>query len=76
MNTSNKNTRQDKIVKAMRTSRGRFFGLTTTQGSSVNARFVSESPSYINVYDRNSNENRKIAKSSLAGLRLGATVIL
>lgn len=76
MNTSNKNTRQDKIVKAMRTSRGRFFGLTTTQGSSVNARYVGESPSYVNVYDRNSNENRKIAKSSLAGLRLGSTVIL
>lgn len=74
MNTSN-NTRQNQIVNAMRSSRGRFFGLTTTQGSSVNGRFVSESPKYINVYDRHNNEHRKIAKSSLASLRLGSTVI-
>jgi hypothetical protein len=74
MNTSN-NTRQNQIVNAMRSSRGRFFGLTTTQGSSVNGRFVSESAKYINVYDRHNNEHRKIAKSSLASLRLGSTVI-
>jgi hypothetical protein len=74
MNTSN-NTRQNQIVNAMRSSRGRFFGLTTTQGASVNGRFVSESAKYINVYDRHNNEHRKIAKSSLASLRLGSTVI-
>jgi hypothetical protein len=74
MNKSN-NTRQNQIVNAMRSSRGRFFGLTTTQGSSVNGRFVSESPKYIIVYDRHNNEQRKIAKSSLANLRLGSTVI-
>ena len=74
MNTSN-NTRQNQIVNAMRSSGGRFFGLTTTQGTSVNGRFVSESAKYINVYDRHNNEHRKIAKSSLASLRLGSTVI-
>jgi hypothetical protein len=74
MNTSN-NTRQNQIVNAMRSSRGRFFGLTTTQGASVNGRFVSESAKYINIYDRHNNEHRKIAKSSLASLRLGSTVI-
>jgi|APGre2960657404_1045060.scaffolds.fasta_scaffold136693_2 hypothetical protein len=74
MNTSN-NTRQNQIVNAMRSSGGRFFGLTTTQGASVNGRFVSESAKYINVYDRHNNEHRKIAKSSLASLRLGSTVI-
>jgi len=75
MNTANQNTRQDSILNAMRSSKGCFFGLTTTQGSSVNARFVSESPRYINVYDRHNNGHRKIAKTSLAGLRLGSTVI-
>jgi hypothetical protein len=76
MNTANQNTRQDNIMNALRSSKGRFFGLTTTQGSSVNARFVSESSRYINVYDRHNNEQRKIAKTSLAGLRLGSTVIV
>jgi hypothetical protein len=75
MNTANQNTRQDNILNAMRSSKGRFFGLTTTQGSSVNARFVSESARYINIYDRHNNENRKIAKTSLAVLNLDSKVI-
>jgi hypothetical protein len=71
MNTTN----QNKIVKAMRNSRGRFFGLTTKTGDSINAQFVSESPSYVTVYDRNRYTNRKLAKTSLAGLSMGTVQV-
>ena len=43
-------TNQDKIVSVMRSSRGRYFGLTTTQGNQVNARFINETPHYVRVY--------------------------
>lgn len=55
----------------MRSSRGRFFGLTTTQGNQVNARFINETPRYVRVYDRNKDITLTIAKTSLAGLRMG-----
>jgi len=60
---------QNKIMKAIRSTKGRFFGLYTKHGSSINAQFVSESPSYVVVYDRNNKENKKLAKSSISGLR-------
>jgi len=63
-------TTQNKIMKAIRTSGGRFFGLYTKAGESINAQFVSETPSYLNVWDRNQNEYRKLAKASVTGLRL------
>ena len=63
-------TKQNKIMKAIRTSKGRFFGLYTKAGESLNAQFVSESPSYVTVYDRNAGNTRKFAKTSLNGLRL------
>ena len=65
------NTSINKIVSAMRSSRGRFFGLKTTQGYSVNGRFVSETPYYVRVFDRNRCRNLTIAKSSLSGYRQG-----
>jgi len=71
MNTTN----QNKIVRAMRNSRGRFFGLTTKAGDSINAQFISESPSYVTVYDRNRSSQRKLAKSSLTGLSMGAVQV-
>lgn len=76
-NMQDMNTRinQNKIVSVMRSSRGRFFGLTTTQGNQVNARFVSETPRYVRVYDRNRESTLTIAKTSLAGIRYGNTVI-
>lgn len=65
------NTRtQNQIMKAIRSSKGRFFGLYTKAGNAINAQFVSETPSYINVYDRNQKSNKKLAKTSLKGLRL------
>lgn len=68
-------TNQDKIVSVMRSSRGRYFGLTTTQGNQVNARFINETPHYVRVYDRNNECQRTIAKSSLAGIRYDRTAI-
>lgn len=66
---------QNSIVNAMRSSRGRFFGLTTTQGNQVNARFVNETPRYVRVYDRNSDTTLTLAKTSLAGIRLNGTTV-
>ena len=63
-------TQQNKIMKAIRTSKGRFFGLYTKAGEALNAQFVSESPSYVIVYDRNAKNKRKLAKTSLYGLKL------
>jgi len=65
------NTKQNKIVKAILGSKGRFFGLYTKTGEAINAQFSKETPSYITVYDRNHNRYRKLAKTSLTGLRLG-----
>lgn len=66
---------QNSIVNAMRSSRGRFFGLTTTQGNQVNARFVNETPRYVRVYDRNNDTTLTLAKTSLAGIRLNGTTV-
>ena len=63
-------TKQNKIMKAIRGSKGRFFGLYTKSGEALNAQFVSESPSYVTVYDRNAKDQRKLAKTSLRGLKL------
>jgi hypothetical protein len=72
-----KNTKETAIMKVIRNSKGRFFGLYTKGGESINAQFVSESPYYVTVYDRNAKTKRKIAKKSLnylstQGKRVGA----
>lgn len=63
-------TQLNRIMKAIRSSKGRFFGLYTKTGEAINAQLVSESPSYVTVYDRNQYKNRKLAKTSLTGLKL------
>ena len=63
-------TKQNKIMTAIRSSKGRFFGLYTKSGEAINAQFVTESPQYVTVYDRNSKSKRKLAKTSLYGLNL------
>lgn len=63
-------TKQNKIMTAIRNSKGRFFGLYTKTGEALNAQFVSESPAYVVVYDRNRSVNRKLAKTSLSGIKL------
>jgi hypothetical protein len=65
-----KNTTHNQIMGAIRQSKGRFFGLYTKQGESINARFVNETPSYVSIYDRNNNYERRLAKSSVIGVRI------
>lgn len=65
-----KNATLNQIMGAIRQSKGRFFGLYTKQGESINARFVNESPSYVSIYDRNNGLQRKLAKSSVIGVRI------
>lgn len=71
----NKMNKTNRIVKAISTSKGRFFGLTTQQGETLNAQFVRETPKYVVVRDRNAKEIRKFAKTSLKTLSMGKTKI-
>lgn len=68
-------TKQNKIMKAIRNSKGRFFGLYTKAGESLNAQFVAESPQYVTVYDRNAKNKRKFAKTSINALKLKGELI-
>lgn len=62
----NKMTRtQINALNAIRQSKGRFFGLYTTSGEVMNAQFLNETDSYIRVYDRNNQRQRKLAKTSI-----------
>ena len=66
------NNTQRSALSAIRASKGRFFGLYTTQGETINSQFISESPFYINVYDRNDGYRvRRLAKSSIKSVTLG-----
>jgi hypothetical protein len=71
----NMNRKTKRIVKAISASGGRFFGLTTRQGETLNAQFVRETPRYVVVRDRNAQENRKFAKTSLQKFSMGAIKI-
>ena len=57
-------------MKAIRNTRGRFFGLYTTQGESLNAQLVGETDNYVQIYDRNAGVDRKLAKTSICSVRL------
>jgi len=71
----NKMNKINRIVKAISESKGRFFGLTTRQGETLNAQFVRETPKYVVVRDRNASVMRKFAKTSLKKLSMGKTQI-
>ena len=71
MKTSRKVNR---IVKAIAANGGRIFGLTTKK-EALNARFVSESPQYVTVYDNNAQRERRLHKMTLTSFRSGTTVI-
>ena len=58
-----------KMLNAIRNSKGRFFGLYTKQGESLNAQLQSETDQTIVVYDRNFNRTRRFSKTSIAGVR-------
>lgn len=59
-----------RVMRAIRNTKGRFFGLYTSQGESLNAQLSSETDNYVKVYDRNAGVNRQFAKSSICGVRI------
>ena len=60
------------VLKAIRNSKGRFLGLYTKQGESLNAQLQSETDQTIVIYDRNFNRTRRLSKTSIAGVRSGS----
>lgn len=63
------------IVVAMKRSGGKFFGLTTKSGEQINAQFVESTPKTVVIYDRNQFTYRRLLKSSLKQMRMGAVSI-
>tara|TARA_R100001509_G_scaffold113152_1_gene68520 strand:+ start:5153 stop:5377 length:225 start_codon:yes stop_codon:yes gene_type:complete len=59
-----------RVMNAIRNSKGRFFGLYTKQGESVNAQLQSETDQTIVIYDRNYNRTRRFSKASISGVRI------
>jgi len=59
-----------RVISAIRNTKGRFFGLYTSNGEVLNAQLKSETSNYVNVYDRNAGVNRKFAKNNIAGVRV------
>ena len=62
------NRKQTSALKAIRATKGRFFGLKTVQGEIFNAQFLGETSNYITIFDRNNRLNRRLAKTSLASV--------
>ena len=58
-------------IDVIEKSRGRFCGITTKSGEKLNARYVGSSNSFIRVFDRNAQENRKFAKASIKEVSYG-----
>lgn len=55
----------EKAVKAMKESRGRFFGMYLNSGEVFNAQFRKETPQTVVVFDRSSKQERRINKASI-----------
>lgn len=76
MNTKNTKTKVNRIVNAMKESKGKFFSLTTnTSSGPISAQFLMQTPCYVWVRDRNAGENRKFAKRTLQSLKMGSVEI-
>lgn len=73
-NTSKPNQKRQssltETISALRGSRGRYFGLDTIQGETINARFVGETNCYMTVYDRNADQFRSFNKQSISKVRI------
>ena len=59
-----------RVMRAIRNTKGRFFGLYTSQGETLNAQLSGETDNYVKVYDRNAGEDRTFAKTSICGVRI------
>ena len=62
-----KTTNTNRVINAITNTAGRFFG-HETKNEIINARFVSETPQMIIVHDRNTDEVRKFAKTSVVAV--------
>ena len=62
---------QEKKISVLENSRGRFVGIQTAKGASMNARYVGSSENYVTVFDRNSKSNVKMAKTSVVSVTYG-----
>ena len=65
------NRKQQTALNVIRGTRGRFFGLRTSQGETFNAQFRGEMDSYIQIFDRNNGLLRRFAKTSLDKVSFG-----
>ena len=65
------NKKQKTVLNTIRGTRGRFFGLLTTQGETLNAQFRGETNSYIEIFDRKNGVNRRLAKTSIDKVSFG-----
>lgn len=63
------------VINAIRNSKGRFFGLRTKQGETLNAQLVGETPQYFRLYDRNNDTSRTLAKTSVQSVSIGGRVV-
>lgn len=57
------------LLSIVRNSGGRYIGLDTTQGETINARFVDETNCYMKIYDRNAMKLRTLKKGSIQAVR-------
>jgi hypothetical protein len=53
------------VLNAIRSTKGRFFGLHTIDGRSINAQLIKETPSYVRVLNRNTKENVLVSKNNI-----------
>lgn len=53
------------VLNAIRSTKGRFFGLHTLDGRSINAQLIKETPSYVRVLDRNTKRNTLVSKANI-----------
>jgi hypothetical protein len=61
-------TKMKLMTETLNSTKGRFFGITTTQGDKVNAQLRGISNCYVTIYDRSSKTERKINKNSVASI--------
>ena len=53
------------VLNAIRSTKGRFFGLHTIDGRSINAQLIKETRSYVRVLNRNTKENVLVSKNNI-----------
>lgn len=56
------------IENTIKSTKGRFFTLSTKQGERFNAQARSMTKCYVTVFDRNKNRLRRLAKTSVVGV--------